>query len=335
MQKILILLGILAIIGGVALYLVADRYPVETKNLLGSTITVPNPHLQMAGVISGALSALMIILGFALKEKTEVKAISAAQKDTKNDEVNIIKIIIKSFKSLIEDPTYILIYSISFAISLIFYIYLWVTYGSLIPWTGVTTSAELKSLFISLIIPIVLYFVAQSVISLWITAAITLKVNAKEKNKNMGAGACLSEGIRYFPNLFVAGLLLVAIVAGPILMSALIAVVVPSLWVFVALMTVMWMLPLFYIGVRLSLFIQVCVLDESGPVDGIKECWRLSKGNFWIIFVTIILISVPALILNQIPQIGMIISTIVVGPPSTIALVLLYLGIKKVKPSKS
>jgi membrane-anchored glycerophosphoryl diester phosphodiesterase (GDPDase) len=144
----------------------------------------------------------------------------------------------------------------------------------------------------------------------------------------MGVGEALAKGLGYIARLFVATVLVFVIVVGPLFLS------IGLLFLGVilgALILLVWIIPMIYVAVRLSLVAPACVLDDLGPVECIKECWRVSKGNFWLIFVMGILLLIPCILLNLIPHIGFLIAMFIVGPASVIAYTLLYLGIKETK----
>ena len=61
-----------------------------------------------------------------------------------------------------------------------------------------------------------------------------------------------------------------------------------------------------YIIIRLILFMQACVIDDYGPVECFKKSWEVSRGNFILIFVTIIIliiinvaVNIPSIVLSN------------------------------------
>jgi membrane-anchored glycerophosphoryl diester phosphodiesterase (GDPDase) len=198
------------------------------------------------------------------------------------------------------------------------------------------TFSEFVDFVKSLLIWAFIYGVAYLVMMLTAQCAIILKAGVMERGKTMGVGDALAKGVRCVPRLFVALLLVFAVVIGPLLLAfgllfLGITTFSPLLAPLGALILIVWILPMIYVGIRLSLVAPACVLDDLGPVECVKECWRVTKGNFWLIFVTGILLWIPSMLLNLIPHVGFLIAMLIVGPASVIAFTLLYLGIKKTK----
>ncbi|KXA89225.1 hypothetical protein AKJ57_05660 [candidate division MSBL1 archaeon SCGC-AAA259A05] len=134
--------------------------------------------------------------------------------------------------------------------------------------------------------------------------------------------------------MFVASVLMGLIIGTPFLAFILLAILVSPIGIIGGLI---WLLPMIYIGVRLSLYAQACVIEDLRPVECLKRSWRTTKGNFWRIFaIGLILAMIGGIIsaaVNLIPVIGStlgsLITTLFIAPATAIAFTLIYLSLAR------
>jgi hypothetical protein len=280
-------------------------------------------------------------------------------------DVDVGIIIKKTFKSIVHDPGYILLYVLPVAISIIFMILIQsMVSGKLFSMSQLiqnpsgynTYNTEflnsLKENLLLLVGIVVLYLLVEFIVSVIAMAGLIKKVEAQEKGEKLDVLAAMASGIPLFPRLFVALLLITVIVAGPIL--GLVALIfVSAIYNILALICVSSLLlliliiPWFYIVIRLSLYAQACVLDNLGSLECLKRSWHITKGNVTLIFVTMLILLIIAFAISiPFTIIGLLISLLapsvlwissivdqllilVVGPLSGIVLTLLYLELAK------
>ncbi len=250
------------------------------------------------------------------------------------EEIDVVKILKKSFKSLIEKPSFLLLYLMPFVVALIAFVHVCLVLGTWTPWTTVGTTSALINFVKGWILWIIVYAIAFIITMLTSQAAIILKAAALKRGKSMSLGGALAKGIRHIPRLFAALVLVGVIVAGPLflLIGAAVFAPPPILIAVLALVLLAWLIPMIYISIRLALFAQACVLENMGSVGCLKECWHMTKGNFWLIFVTAFLLGIVSIVIGLIPIVGSLIAMVLVGPAGIIAYTLIYLGLRKTRP---
>lgn len=249
--------------------------------------------------------------------------------------VEIASTLKRSFRCLIEDPGFIGLYLLPAAVSAVASLLIFNTLISrlhAIPTTGI------RSWIASNIWWIVgwgvAYGIALVVISLAAHAGVILKATARERGKGMSFSAALRGGFGFVPKLFVASVLMGLIIGTPFLAFILLAILVSPI---VIIGVLIWLLPMIYIGVRLYLYAQACVIEDLGPVECLKRSWRTTKGNFWRIFATGLILAIIGGIIsaavNLIPIIGSIlgslITTLFIAPATAIAFTLIYLSLAR------
>lgn len=247
-------------------------------------------------------------------------------------EVEIVPVLKRSFRLLIKDPGFVGLYLLPYFVLVIAFLHIWSVLGTPNISTAVRTTPELQSpsgvqtLIMDNILWIVFSAIAAAVLGLIAHAGIILKATAREKGKSLSFAKALSQGVAYVPRLILAFILAGLIVGGPFLAFIIIAIKATPI---AFLGAAIWFLPMMYIGVRLALIAQACVVRDLGPIECLRECWRTTKGNFWLIFVTAIILSIISMVIGLIPILGNLISLIVVGPAGLIAFTLIYLGLSK------
>lgn len=337
MRKGLLAAGITAIIVGIIFIAAAATVAAETVMWLGTSLKTPNLYLLYSGVGLIPVGILLVILGAATSKKVPSAAPIARREAARakaEEEIDIVKILKRSFKSLIEEPGFILLYLLPFAVLLIAFVHLWMSFGTFPSWTTIQNARPLFNFLRGWIIWLVVYFIGFLVLLLCTQAAIILKADARARGKEMGWGKAFTKGIRCFPRLLAALLLAGIIITWPLLLAIGAAVFAPPLILIavLALVLIAWLIPMIYISIRLALFAQACVLENMGPVGCLKECWRMTKGNFWLIFVTAFLLGIVSIVIGLIPIVGSLIAMVLVGPAGIIAYTLIYLGLRKTKP---
>lgn len=321
-------IGVVAIVVGCISFIAADILAVETVSSLGTPVKTANPYLLYLGLGVVLFGALLFILGIATSKKVP----GAERPPTPapaEEEVDVGKILKRSFKSLVDSPGFIFLYLLPFLVVLIAFVHVCRAFGTLTPWTTIQSSANLINLLSSWWIWIVIYGVAALFLFLVAVAAITSKAGAQARGEDMGLDDALGRGVSRVLSLFAASILGGVIIVGPIFLFIGVALFAPVLILPAVLVLLLWILPAFYIAVRLSLFIPACVLEGLGPVACLKRSWGITKGNFWLIFVIGFLLGIVSTVLGQIPQVGFLVAMIVVGPPEVIAYTLLFVGLKK------
>jgi hypothetical protein len=137
-------------------------------------------------------------------------------------------------------------------------------------------------------------------------ATIIVKVDALKRRKRVSLRSALGMGLERTPRLFVAAVLILALVL---------------------LGLTLFIIPGVYLGVRLLLAAPACVLRRKG--FGIKESWRLTKGRFWNLFGLMVVLGVISIAISLIPLIGPLINWFVMAPFSLTIYTLAYLKLRK------
>lgn len=336
MRKDLFAAGVAAMIVGVVFIVLAATTFSETVTLYGMPLRTANQNLLYSGIGLVLAGILLVILSPAKLKKSPSEARHETARARAEEEIDVIKILKRSFKSLIDEPGFLLLYLISFVVMLIAFAHVCLTFGTLTPWTTIGTYSALTNFVSSWILWIIVYAIAFIITMLTSQSAIILKAAAMKRGRSMSLTDALTEGIRRVPSLFVVVILVGVIVAGPLflIIGALVFASLSLLMAVLALVLLVWFIPMIYIGIRLALYAPACVLENLGPVECMRECWRMTKGNFWLIFVTGFLLGIVSMVMGLIPIIGFLIAMILVGPVQIIAYTLIYLGLRKTRPSR-
>lgn len=326
-------MGIITIVVGCISLIAAFTIAAETGLLFGQPVTKANVYLLYLGIGLALTGILMSILG-AATSKGVPRAKRPPAPPTAKEEIDVIKILKRSFKSLIEEPGFIGLYLIPYVVILIAVVHVWLAFQTLDP-------AAVARTFINVwrgwIVWIIVYAIALLVLFISAQAAIILKAGARARGKVISVGEAFVRGIGYFPRLLVAGILAGLIVAGPIVLLMALAIIffmVPmgaAVAVVAVIGIMLWIIPMIYIAVRLALYAQACLLDDEGCVGCLKRSWGLTKGNFWLIFVTMLLFWIISVVIGLIPVVGSLVATLLVGPACIIAYTLIYLGLRKTR----
>ena len=124
------------------------------------------------------------------------------------------------------------------------------------------------------------------IVALVTTGAVTAGTDDHLSSRPLAAGPLLRTGLRRTPALFGAAILmglfagLVSLVAVPIVFFATLEGVDPLLAGAIILgLAIVAAVALWYVFTRLALFTPAIVLADRGPVAGIAESWRVTRGH--------------------------------------------------------
>jgi len=265
------------------------------------------------------------------------------------DNISISEIIKKSFKSVVRDPKYVILYLLPISVIALFNIFIYFTLSDIKDSSSLFTfyreNIVLLSSFFIIYLFVYLIFYCIS------TAGLIKKVQIQEKKEYMGIKKALSHGVKIFPKLFTSMILGYSIIVSPfiILFIVFIFSMLNSMFtlagislIFIITIGIIWI----YIYIRLSLFPFACVVEDKWPISSLKKSWYVTQGNVFLVFfvfLSIFLIylffSIPSIILPLI-GISQIFSIIYISliylflmPFFSIIMTLLYLNLSGKKDS--
>ncbi len=269
------------------------------------------------------------------------------------DDINIINLIKKAFRSMIDDPGYIILYLIPILINIIPIIYIWFIFDDLqnLNYTNLQNQQYIIGLFrdniVLLIVIMIVYIFIYLIITTIITGGFIKKVDFQEKNEKIGIKDSISYGLRIFPRLFTAQIIGSIILFGPFVLLIFLSIfsALNKIWgllcfslLFILIIGILWI----YIGIRISLYPYACVIDKKGPVECFKRSLELTKGNVLLIFALYLIVFaiyfifiIPSNIFSYLEVsyiatliYGLIISTFFT-PLFTLTFSLLYISLSK------
>lgn len=94
---------------------------------------------------------------------------------------------------------------------------------------------------------------------------------------------------------------------------------------FISLGLLLFIIPGIFLAVKLSLVVPGCILEKKGL--GIKRSWNVTKGNFWKIFLILIIWNVLFIVLGLLPYLSII--NILLIPVYLTTLTLIYMQLRK------
>jgi len=269
------------------------------------------------------------------------------------DNINIVNLIKKAFRSMIDDPIYIILYLIPILINIIPISYIWLIFGDLqnLKDTTLQNQQDIISLFrdnIFLLIFIVIIYILFYLISTTIIAGgFIKKVEFQEKNEKIGIKDSIAYGLKIFPRLFTAQIIGSIILFGPFVLLIFLSIfsALNEIWgllcfslLFILIIGILWI----YIGIRISLYPYACVIDKKGPIDCFKRSLEITKGNvllifalYLIVFVIYFIFIIPSNIFTYIglPYIATLIYSLIISifftPLFTLTFTLLYMSLSK------
>lgn len=129
---------------------------------------------------------------------------------------------------------------------------------------------------VGLLVTVVVYILAKIGFT-----CILLKISKGERP----AFSEFTSNMGYFGNLLGASILI-----GIVVTAGLICLVIPAI----------------FLGCKL-IFTPLLILDKNmGPIEAMKESWRLSEGQFWKIFLSAVAYTVINVIVGLIPFVGLV-----------------------------
>lgn len=256
-----------------------------------------------------------------------------------DEDIEVVPILKRAFKSLVDEPGFVGLYLLPFTVLAIVFFHAWTALNIA---AAVKNISEIQSLLIENAVWIILYIGAFVILGLIAFAGIILKAKARENGKRIGFVKSIRKGSTYAPTLFLIFILVGIIIFGPFLGLILLEMMGLSIGIeavmIIAIGAIIWLLPMIYLGVRLSLVVQACIIEDLGPVKSLKTSWRTTSGNFWLIFVTGLLLGIISIAITIIPRIisptigqaiGSLIAGAIVGPAGLIAYTIIYLKLSE------
>jgi len=133
------------------------------------------------------------------------------------------------------------------------------------------------------------------------SSSIIKKYSTQRKGEILELRDAISYGIGNLPRILAT-----TIVAGLIIISPILLFFVP-IYLGIAtgsmvligissLILLIIIIPWIYVALRLSFYLQACVVEDLGPIESIKRSWTVTKGNLLKIFVLSILIVIIGLV---------------------------------------
>lgn len=256
-----------------------------------------------------------------------------------------------AFKSIINDSSYIILFLLPVLIYIIAVVHMWFVSSNLISLAQNFQNIQNPSAFLDtpvdrLLIIIIFYGIIVFILYTASIGGLIKKVDVQANGGRMSFLEAISFGFKEFPRLFAAMIFGVIILAGPFI-GLLFLMITGANYNIVALiflaiiLLIIIIIPWVYIYLRLSLFMQVCVVENVGPIDCFKISWHITKGNVLLIFVTSlilgiisIVVGIPFTVIGRagvpfISSIGNIVVFALIGPVSGITFTLLYLKITR------
>jgi len=269
------------------------------------------------------------------------------------DEDSCVELIKKSFHKVFHDMGYIVIYLIPFIgglLTLLFIQILGVYLFSRLPtMPSFQSPSQMPSISMTelgiLLIALGIYILIISILGIISMIAATIKANKEESGVHINASDALRESLRYILSVIGASIIVVLAAISPFLLGTIIAIIGGVLHSLAllgigSLVMIITLIPVIYIGLRLSLYLQACVIDNLGAIECVKKCWHVTKGHVLLLFITLLILNLVALPFSLINivlpqfQIGTFLSMLIVGPISAVTLTLIYRGLTEKAESK-
>lgn len=207
-------------------------------------------------------------------------------------DIDVVEIIIDSFKFLFDNPG-IIVYYLLPILTLIL--------ATLMFGFSFFFGAGLNIKFtVALIGQILTIGIIAFLLNALATASAIIKTNQPKKSYTY----CLRKGLNKTPKLFVA-----TILSGLAVFAGMVAFIIPGI----------------YIMVRLAVVAPACVLEKE---LGLKKSWNYTQKKVWDVFALILLLFIVNIVAAMIPLIGMFLSILIIGPVTVIAYTKLYKEIK-------
>ena len=208
-------------------------------------------------------------------------------------EINVHQIFQKSFQVFFKKPLLLVIFILPILLSLVMFL---------------ISFPLLAFSMYPVYLPAILLSLVMIVFALWLamvgTGGVILSVEKIIKNQTVKFSKVLDESIRNSVRLSISYSL-----EQIFLMIGLIFFIIPGM----------------FLAVRLSLVIPGCILEKKGY--GIKRSWNTTKGNFWKIFLILVIWNAGFVIIGILPYVSII--NILLLPVYLTTLTILYIQLRK------
>lgn len=263
------------------------------------------------------------------------------------DDVEVGSLIKRSFVWLWKDPGFIGLYLLPIPVMIVFMFHLFTIvekFGLINP---TAANAPPWGLIMDFIGWIILYVVIMGVLQLIGFSGVIVKAKGRKNGKKISFLKSLREGLGYVPRIIVIMIVTMLVVVGPFLLLPLGVFVMGAFFALLAVVLVfVWFIPAIYLGIRLSLSAQACVVEDIGPIDSLKGSWGATKGYVLTVFAVFLIFMLISAALSVIPRVlggilggtvvlavvnsvGSFIVSFIVGPALVITLTLLFLEISE------
>ncbi|MDE1855315.1 MAG: hypothetical protein KGH57_03300 [Candidatus Micrarchaeota archaeon] len=222
--------------------------------------------------------------------------------------IDVVDVVSKSFRTLFGNQTVLIYAAIGGIISALLSAVFLSQFSALSLTTGGITAAMIQSV-LSLIGAALVALILVILIDVFIRGSVISAANlGKAADMGKAAGQAMN---RYLPFLFTLIVVAIAVGIGYVLL------IIPGI----------------YLTVKLSLAPVEAVVGRKGVVDSLSASWHATDGNFWSIFLAILLMLVVVLVISGILGIALrivglapaanFVSTFV-GYAFTVMIVLIY-----------
>ena len=257
------------------------------------------------------------------------------------------KIFVDSIKTFFSDKGYALIYMLPLA-TLITSLIIISIYAPQVIKSLLQPNLERLRDTLDAALTILPVIVLDWIVSIVAASAVIVKVSREAEGERYSVTESIGEGLSFLPRLVGAYFICLIIILSiflPAIFLLIYGILTESfILILVSLLLFFIIFPAFYIGLRLSLYQQTCIIQDKGTIDCLKESWRITKGNLLFIFILLIFIMILYFVTSIVgdilsvfsKEIGFItnlsLSTILVAPIHIIALTKVFLEIAGTQP---
>ena len=204
-------------------------------------------------------------------------------------------------------------------------------------WQNIMTGAYFESLTGPIIIGMILLVVVSIVAGTLMTGAVIHAVSEQYLRQTISIGQAYRFAWRRLGAMIGAGILvalaLVSIAAVLVLPGVAIVRAIGGIgWVVLALLSILAIAGISYLGVRWIFVLQAALLEGLGPTGALSRSSTLVKRNWWrvlgIMLVVFLITAAVSAILGIMPVVGGIIGGIIATPIGTIGSILLYYDLR-------
>ena len=204
-------------------------------------------------------------------------------------------------------------------------------------WQNIMTGAYFESLTGPIIIGMILLVVVSIVAGTLMTGAVIHAVSEQYLRQTISIGQAYRFAWRRLGAMIGAGILvalaLVGIAAVLVLPGVAIVRAIGGIgWAVLALLSILAIAGISYLGVRWIFVLQAALLEGLGPTGALSRSSTLVKRNWWrvlgIMLVVFLITAAVSAILGIMPVVGGIIGGIIATPIGTIGSILLYYDLR-------